>query len=377
VAFATIAYTMRRPLRRVTTALTVASALATCAVKPPATTSPATTSPATTDPATRTYRMGFSVIPPRDDKALALAAIDLWSRRADAAIINTEPPWTELLAGADPAAHVAANYASLAAYYRSKGHEIWVYLDPGNGLNRAAESDGLVAAHRSITEPAVQELYRRFARAMDTVIQPAHMGTALETNLIRLQSPPALYAAIRKLANDAAADVRAQDPNVRLSVSVQVDVAWGGRATAGPFRGVATDFLDFPFVQELGLSSYPYLSGFTEPEQLPLDYYSRLLEGRSLPVMVTEGGWTSGAVGDVASSPDKQRRYIVRQAQLLDAARAMAVFQLTFTDIDLRAIALPPGSIAPLFAQLGLVDINLGAKPALAAWDETFGRSRR
>jgi hypothetical protein len=137
---------------------------------------------------------------------------------------------------------------------------------------------------------------------------------------------------------------------------------------------VAQDFVDFPFVQELGLSSYPYLAGFTDPDQIPLDYYSRLVAGRNTPVMVTEGGWASASLGSFVSSPDVQRRYIERQAKLLDDARAIAVFQLTFTDLPPEII--PPGSILPLFASLGLVSADFQPKPALAAWDATFARPR-
>jgi hypothetical protein len=232
-----------------------------------------------------------------------------------------------------------------------------------------------VAARRSLTEPAVQMLYRRYAVEMDRQLRPAHMGLALETNLIRGQSSPALYAAVRRVANDAAADVRAVDAAVRLGVSVQVDWAWGAGSN-GNFQGVATDFADFPFVQELGLSSYPYLAGVKTPEDLPVEYYSRLVEGRSVPVMVTEGGWTSISLGGVVSSAEVQRRYIVRQMEILDRASAIAVFQLTFTDLDLAALSPPAGSVLPLFAYNGLVDANLQPKPALAAWDEAFGRPR-
>jgi len=52
------------------------------------------------------------------------------------------------------------------------------------------------------------------------------------------------------------------------------------------------------------------------------------------------------------------------------------VFQLTFTDLDLTASPPPPGSILPLFAALGLVDVNLNPKLALSAWDATFSRPR-
>ncbi len=319
--------------------------------------------------------MGFSAIPPRIDQSLAIEVIDLWSRRADAAIISLEPPWTELLAGVDPATLVSQIQVPLVNYYRSKGHELWIYLDPANGLNRAAESDSLGAGGRSLTEPAVQMLFRRYAVEMDRQLHPAHMGLTLETNLIRALSPPALYAAVRRVANDAAADVRAGDAAVKLSASVQVDWAWG-YGSDGAFQGVATDLADFPFIQELGLSSYPYLAGVKTPEDVPLDYYSRLVEGRSVPVMVTEGGWTSTALGAVVSSPDMQRRYIVRQMDILDRARAIAVFQLTFTDLDLPALSLPADSIVPAFAYNGLVGVNLQPKPALAAWDEAFGRPR-
>ncbi len=318
--------------------------------------------------------MGFSGFPPRFDFQLAVAAIQMWSLRADAAIISGEPPWDSLLAGVTPETLIVRDQAGLAQYYRSRGFTLWVYLDPSNGLNRAGESDGLLRHGRSITDPAIQQLYRRYAVVTDSLLRPEHMGLALETNLIRGAAPPALYAAIRQVANDAASDVRARDATVRLSVSVQVDYAWG--RFGGGYQGVSADFTDFPFLQELGLSSYPYLAGFTEPEDIPGDYYTRLVQGHAVPVMITEGGWTSASLDSIVSSPDKQRRYIVRQGKLLDAVQAIAVFQLTFTDIDLSALALPPGSILPLFAHLGLVDVNLNSKPALGAWDSLFAVPR-
>ena len=333
------------------------------------------TTPVPTPQNTRTYRMGFSGIPPRGDIDIAIASIDMWSSRADAAIISFEVPWDSLLAGIAPETLVVRDQLGLANYFRFKGHELWVYLDPANGLNRAGEADALIRNGRSITEPEIQQLFRKYSVAIDSIIEPERLGLALETNLIRGIAPAALYAAIRQVANDAAADVRVRDSLVNLSVSVQVEYAWG-RFSGGVFQGIDVDLNDFPFIEELGLSSYPYLAGFSEPEDIPLNYYSQLLGGRDLPVMVTEGGWTSVSLDTIVSSPDEQRRYIVHHSELLDAVQAIGVFQLTFTDLDLIAHPPPPGSILPLFANLGLVDINLNPKPALAAWDETFGRPK-
>src|SRR5258706_8549859 len=58
----------------------------------------------------RAFRMGFSAIPPKPDFTVLLAALDLWTRRADAAIMHISPPWDTLLKGypADSAVPVLA-----------------------------------------------------------------------------------------------------------------------------------------------------------------------------------------------------------------------------------------------------------------------------
>jgi len=315
----------------------------------------------------RTYLMGFSAIPPRLDPALVQGNVDLWAQRADAGLVLQEPPWTELLAGRDPEALVRANPLGIADLFRAKGLRVIASIDPTNGLDRAREGAALVAAGRSLAEPAVRELYRRYVGAFVALVRPETLSVASETNLIRAIAPPRVYAAVVAAANEAAAEARARDPGLRLMVSVQVDVA-NGRLPGGVGAGIAQDRADFPFLQALGLSSYPYLAGFTDPDELPMDYDSRLVADAPLPFYMIEGGWPSDDA--LASSPDEQRRYIERQARLLDAAQAQGWFQITFTDLDLRAF---PSGVAP-FATLGLVSVDLQPKPALQAWDAVFDR---
>jgi hypothetical protein len=326
-------------------------------------------------PGPRTYRMGFSAIPPRNDFDDLLAALEMWRPRSDAAIMHVDPPWDTLLAGYPADSAVIKTQLGLANYFKGSGRMLVVMIDCTNGLDRSSDHPALVARARSLTDPAVQQVLRAYAVAMDTILKPAYLGLAPETNLIRAAAPAALYGAVRQAANDAAADVRAVDPTVQLYVSVQVETAWG-RLTGSGYQGIATDLADFPFIQSLGLSSYPYLGGFAEPEDVPLDYYARVAAGSGLRPMVVEGGWTSASVGGIVSSPQKQARWISRQMRLLDEAQALFVFQLTFTDLDLTGVPLPPGSILPLFAALGLVDANLVPKPALAPWDAAFARPR-
>jgi hypothetical protein len=321
--------------------------------------------------------MGFSAIPPKPTEESLLDALQMWTRRGDAAIMHVNVPYEALLTGTTASTYVTEVELPLATYYRGKGLPITYMIDVTNGLDRAAEAPDLVQLGRSIQEPAIQSLYRQYARAVAQIIQPAYLGLAAETNLIHDVAPPGLYSAIVTMTNAAANEINAlTGPKPALFVSIQADIAWGRIIHHNVYQGVDRDFTDFPFIQVLGLSSYPYFT-FPNPEDVPLDYYSRLVIGRTTPVMVVEGGWTSASVGSVVSTEEKQVRYLRRHEQMLDSAKALAVFQLTFTDFDLTVFPpQPAGSTLPLFARLGLVDENLNPKLALATYDSIFARPK-
>ena len=83
------------------------------------------------------------------------------------------------------------------------------------------------------------------------------------------------------------------------------------------------DLADFPFMNSLGLSSYPYF-GWPDPNDVPLDYFSRLPAGRPLPVLFVEGGWTSAGVGTVTATPETQARWIRRFGSSCPKERSMS-----------------------------------------------------
>jgi hypothetical protein len=94
-------------------------------------------------------------------------------------------------------------------------------------------------------------------------------------------------------------------------------------------------------------------------------------------VFVAEGGWTSASVGAVVSTPELQRRYLPKQAALLDSVSAIAWLQLLHADPDLTQWPPPIPTNLPLFTSIGLVDSNFVPKPALAEWDALFARPLR
>jgi len=330
-------------------------------------------------PTARTYRMGFSDFPPSPQPAPAFRALEMQRTHADAAIMHLEPPWTALLAGTSPDSLVASMVVPLATLYQSWGVALAIELDVTDPIDRTQEAPALTAVGRSITDTAVQQLYRAFARSLAVDVPAAWYGLASETNLIRAQAPAGVYAAVVQMTTAAAADIRSAGVTAPLYISVQVDVAWGHLTGGGSYVGIAQDLHDFAFATAIGMSSYPYLAGYADPSAMPADYYARIAQqAGTIPVLMTEGGWTSASIGAIVSSPAEQARWIDRAAALLDSAHAVAWFQLDFTDLDLAAFGYSPTdpSLAP-FARIGLVDTALVAKPSLAAWDSVFARRLR
>ena len=219
--------------------------------------------------ATRSYRMGFSNFPPSPDTMLLRRAIEMWTQRADAAILHLNVPWAALLAGGRADSLVHADVMPIVVAYEGLHLQVAIETDVTNGVDRTAEAPALVTLGRSITEDTVQKLYATYIAALDTIARPRFLGLASETNLIRLAGPPGVYAAIVAMTNAAASHHNGSSGAQLLYVSVQANVAWGRLGGTNSFVGIDRDRADFRFITGLGISSYPYLAGFTDPGQIP------------------------------------------------------------------------------------------------------------
>lgn len=129
--------------------------------------------------------MGFAHIPPRLDIASVLRTIDMWTSRSDAALLPLTPPWRAMLADTHPAVIIRREHLELVKLYRTRGFHVVAMIDATDGLAREREAPELVAAGRSIREPALQALYREYVIAVDSMLRPDNLALAMETNLPR------------------------------------------------------------------------------------------------------------------------------------------------------------------------------------------------
>ena len=149
---------------------------------------------------------------------------------------------------------------------------------------------------------------------------------------------------------------------------------FGGAPPAAPVPGWTVPAL--VALRFVGAAVVLFVPTFLMGATLPILVRGLTRHSAELGARISRLYWVN-TLGAVAGTPDMQARYIHRHAQILDQAEAAAVFQITFSDLDLSASPPPSGSILPLFAHLGLVDSALGPKPALAVWDSLLGLKRR
>ena len=323
---------------------------------------------------TRSFAMGFAPGLPRPGTvAEVIEIIDSLVVVADATIIQQAVPWPELLAGV-PMDSLVEDRSGLTDFLRARGLEIVFLVDPLDGLDRRREPFELVAAGRSLMEPAIRQMHEDWVRAIATRVQPEWFGLASEINTLAAQGDPALYAEILDLVNTLAPQIRARSPGTRVFVSFQADEANGAFGVPPIDHFALIDDFD---IDALGLSSYPVFA-FDTPADVPADYFMSFAAATSLPLIFVEGGWNSADTQLTNGTPQEQADWVSRYAQMLDDVDAELMVLLTFTDFDIPALGLPPDRAATLsnFAFMGIFDTELRRKAAYGAWVAWFERLR-
>lgn len=321
----------------------------------------------------RTYAIGWAPGAPRPEVPLVVALMDSLARVSELAILQQPVPWPELLAGASLDSLVQ-DRGNVADYLRARGLQIIFLVDPLDGLNRTREDPGLVEAGRTIREAAIRALHEEWVGRIATRVRPEWFGLASEINTLAARGDPGLYAEVKDLVNTLAPQVRQRSPGSRVFVSFQVDEANGANGRIDPIIDHLALIDDFD-IDALGLSSYPGFF-FDTPADVPDDYLARFDAATDLPLLMVEGGWSSCTVAWGNGSPARQADFLQRYAELLDGVHAQAWVMLTFTDLDIDALGLPPDRARTLanFACMGVLDAQLRRKPAYEVWERIHRR---
>jgi len=343
---------------------------------------------------TRSFQMGFTLWP---YAATNEAVQDVYQRVQDHGDIVAHHlqggiPWSEALTnGPYPPAVVNEIQGRRSAMRADQA----IYLAL-NSLNMArdglppywAEQDNLPLpqnwAEKTFDDPDVIQAFIHFSTYLIDQFQPSYFNYGTEISELMLNDPDG-YADYLVFAEQVYAALKARYPNLPLMVSIALKHPQSSEAQT--IQSLSQDLL--PFVDIIGISSYPYafygLDQAGNPNSLPTGWLSQIKSiSAQHPIAITETGWIAENLQidtfglNVASNPSFQNDYL--EALFTESNRLNAEFLIWFCSVDFDTLWLNEMNSDPVGAiwrDTGLWDENRSARPGLILWDSWLGYSRR
>lgn len=194
-----------------------------------------------------------------------------------------------------------------------------------------------------------------------------YLGFGVETNAFLSEKAPRDFERFVELFADVAEAVHGISPETVVFPGFQLERLRGLKG--GLFGDEQTkpewELIDrFPTADAIGFTTYPGLI-FSDPEEMPSDYYSEILDHVDKPVVFTEIGWQAG--GDLAEwtgTPEKQASFVEVQVSEISEWADMAIWSFLWDQ--------PRAPRA--FETMGLLSSDGEERPGYRSWTEQFGR---
>lgn len=192
------------------------------------------------------------------------------------------------------------------------------------------------------------------------------LGFGVEINSFLWEEAPEDFEWFVGVFGDLADEIHAVSPETVVFPGFQLERLRGLKG--GLFGGEDTDaewalLEPFSDADAIGFTTYPGLI-YTDPAEIPVDYYQEILQHVDVPIVFTEVGWQAGGeLGDWTGSPEKQARFVSDWVGLLADSADMLIWSFLW---DQEA-----GGAA--FGSMGLIDGSDGKRSAFGVWQDLFG----
>jgi hypothetical protein len=227
-------------------------------------------------------------------------------------------PWNELAAGSALPSEWVARMTSLATQAERDGKEVFLSVSPLNGgrnslAARTVISNGSIVAEDGWTASCYdfgtaadaatwRNAYVRYVEVMVDTFHPRYLNVAIELNLF-LENCPTAWEGMVDVVNAAYDAAKSRSPGTAVFPSIQIDHLYGiapGSCPPGVDAGACYDeaYARLGRVKRdrFAISTYPYLAGFTAPDQLPADWFTRGPARGGERSLIAEAGWLSDSL---------------------------------------------------------------------------------
>lgn len=245
--------------------------------------------------------------------------------------------------------------------------------DGGRWATTLSEERGLVPVVVTgfPTKNDLRVLPENSAQLIDTVVgfveeNPVpYLGVGVETDTFLWEESPEEFHRFVALFAEVADAIHEAAPETKVFPGFQLERLRGLKG--GLFGDEPTDpeweLLDrFPTADAIGFSTYPGLV-FTDPAEMPDNYYSTILQHVDKPVVFTEVGWQAGGdLADWTGTPERQSAYVGTWLPELADTGDMVIWSFLWDQE-----AAPPA-----FDTMGLISGSDDERLALHMWRGMF-----
>lgn len=243
--------------------------------------------------------------------------------------------------------------------------ECFLQIDPYTSRRGPIPNLPRAKADATFADPDLRAAYLADVENNVRLFQPKYVCLAMEINAYHEQHPEDFDNFV-SLFKEARRAVRQILPEAKVFVSFQYEQLlghWGGQGDR-PRHAPKWELIGRfePDADAVGISSYP-LEQFSpprygDPAKLPADYYARIKEHTSKPIVFTELGWPSDA--KFGGSPQNQARFLERFPELVRDLNVLLVNWNFLHDAK---------GFGDVFESMGLIDAQGRPKPALAVFE--------
>jgi hypothetical protein len=321
----------------------------------------------------RTFAMGLSSLPPELTEESYASTFELAASAGEVILIRRTPPWKELLTDAPfPSGCTKENTQRETALAEQHELDIFVAIDVAQFSEGCDQGAALSAELRGagFADEKVRRAFIEYAQYVAVNYRPAYLALGVEVNTFEEESPENFEQFV-SLYNEAYDAVKQLSPETLVFPTFQLEKLDASLPSEKPRRPQWHLISRFASRMDLfAVSTYPNLA-YSDPEQIPADYYLQLAAYTDLPIAIADMGYSSGPVrnGLTESSEGQQAAFLRRT--LDDAQRLGMPLVVWFVGQDTTFTGEPPFD---LLQHIGLLRQDGTKKGAWREWERTARR---
>jgi len=222
-------------------------------------------------------------------------------------------PWNDFARGQDTDSADLRDLTAMVQLARQNSLEPVFVIDPLNGLDRRRFMGLPEGWKPSFSNPEIRAAMTNYALRIVRQFHPRFLALGSEINTYQ-DTHADDYPSFVSLYREMYARIKAAAPDTLVFVTFQWDElnnlipgVDGGKA---PYETRWEQVQAFePQLDLWAISTYPFVV-YRSAREIPGDYYARLIEHTSKPLMVAECGYSSENIGKLRSTAEDQVRFL-------------------------------------------------------------------